>query len=1192
MTSRKEYELLFGLNAKLGNGYAKTFTDGQKKIADMQKQISALSKTQSDITAYQRQQKAAAETQKKLEMLQQQYENIQREMSETGEYSSDLTNKLLAKEARINKTTDALTTQSQKLDQMGQALHDAGVDTGDLGKASADLTAQIAAQKREQEAAAEQARNFGDSSVNAVQALEQAVVALGAMKAFKEIFGFFSDSANAAMLFESAMTGVEKTTDLTATELAAMSKEIKNMSTYIPMTAVELAAIAENAGQLGIYKENITGFMRTMADLGIATNLTGEDAAQTMAKYANITKMPQQNFERLGSTVVALGNNLATTERDIMSMALNLSSAAKQAGMTDAQILGIAGSLSSVGMEAQAGGTAFSKMINQITLAVETESNALLDFAEVAGMSARDFANAWKNDAASALITFTQGLADVDRLGASTVALLDGMGLTEARLSDSLRRAAGSGDLFERSIALGNKAWEENIALSAEAEKRYATTESKLVMMQNAYSNLQVAIGDVFNPTLKGVYETSTGVLKSITAFVEQNPGLVKAITVFVGTIGIATAALGAYTVAAKALSVVNKTMSGTFGPIMLGVTAVSGVISLFTFLASSAKDEVLALSAASQEQYYHMKELETEYQALCDAERETTAEAALLKKELDDVTTAFENTKQTEEEVARAHQDFIDAQREYVRQRDAELAAADKEGQTIVSLTNRLNDLVAVEGKTAAAKEQILSIVTILNEKMPELGLVYDQYSDSLNMTSDAIKNIALAEAYRLRNNETQQKLNAEAVNNITLMDRETAALRRKKAAERLVAKAESELAAASHTKEIMDDVEATHKLRDAEEDLVVLTNQHAEAKRLYDDSTKKIEEYSAAIGDYNQTQGAANKAAEETARVQAEIDAVLESAAPLIEDVATRVKTLTEAYNEAYTAAAESVYGQFALWDEAVHAASDANDDIKAISAAEFNAGITSQITYWQTYNSDLKKLEEQTSKIAGLQDMLNTFTDGSANSVNAVAGLANADEAELKKIVTDWQKLEKERKGVVSTLMSDEEQKYLEEMSGLESELQTLVNNMALGAEAYNSARETMAGYLSGIEDSLPAVERAFGELERMLSGDKAAARGWEYNGYDDRYGGRGYYYEGKNGSHAGGLTYVPFDGYMAELHRGEQVLTEGGLVGRELHRGGKTRHAERKLGGASHTRNKSRREESHLRHFPAYRCRGVV
>lgn len=159
----------------------------------------------------------------------------------------------------------------------------------------------------------------------------------------------------AASDYESAFAGVRKTVDATEEQFKTLSDGIREMAKELPASANEIAGIAEVAGQLGIKTEDILKFTRTMADLGVATNMSSEEAATALARLANITQMPMDQIDRLGSTVVDLGNNLATTEAEIVEMGLRLAGAGKQVGMTEAQILAFSGALSSVGVNAEAG---------------------------------------------------------------------------------------------------------------------------------------------------------------------------------------------------------------------------------------------------------------------------------------------------------------------------------------------------------------------------------------------------------------------------------------------------------------------------------------------------------------------------------------------------------------------------------------------------------------------------------------------------------------------------------------------------------------------------------------------------------------------------------------------------------------------------------------------------------------------
>jgi TP901 family phage tail tape measure protein len=249
--------------------------------------------------------------------------------------------------------------------------------------------------------------------------------AKAALTAATAIAGLATASIAVGSGFESAFAGVKKTVNATDAEFDELETSIRDMAKNMPMTAEEIAGIAEAAGQLGIETDNIASFTKTMADLSVATNLTSQDAATEFARFANITGMSQDNFERLGSSVVALGNNMATTESEITEMAMRLAGAGSQVDMSESQIMGFAAALSSVGIEAEAGGSAFSKVMVDMQLAVESGKNGLKDYAKVAGMTTTEFQKAFKEDAAGAMIEFITGLNNVKRNGKSAISVLD-----------------------------------------------------------------------------------------------------------------------------------------------------------------------------------------------------------------------------------------------------------------------------------------------------------------------------------------------------------------------------------------------------------------------------------------------------------------------------------------------------------------------------------------------------------------------------------------------------------------------------------------------------------------------------------------------------------------------------------------------------------------------------------------------
>ena len=538
---------------------------------------------------------------------------------------------------------------------------------------------------------ADSAESFGSRATQAVDAVSSVLAAAGISAALKEIKEGFDECVQASMDFESALTGVAKTTDLTDEELADMSDAIKAMSTEIPASTTEIAAVAEAAGQLGIQKDALLDFTRVMTMLGTATNMTAEDAATALARFANITGMSADNYDRLGAVIVDLGNNFATTESEITQMGTRLASGGKLAGLTEPQIMALAAAMSSVGIEAEAGGTAMTQTLNAIEKAVATGEDSLQSFADVAGMSADSFAEMWNTDALGALTAFIRGLGNLDEQGESAVLVLEDLGLTGIRQSNMLKSLALAADQMDSAVQTANTAWDENIALTNEANKRYATTQSKLDMMQNAYNNLKVAVGDAFTPALRDAYNAGTDVLNVLGEFVQENPALVKGVATFTGVVGGATVALTAYAAISKVIKALDiaTTFGGMAGPIMLGVTAVAALAGGIVAMAdASANDGTPSL-------------------------RELTEAARELDSAMSDARAACDDTVTTTEASANVANNYID----------------------------RLDELHYLSKLRAEQQREYHGILVMLTQTVPDLADYIDLETDTINGGTEALR-------------------------------------------------------------------------------------------------------------------------------------------------------------------------------------------------------------------------------------------------------------------------------------------------------------------------------------------------------------------------------------------------------------------------------------------------------------------
>lgn len=714
-------------------------------------------------------------------------------------------------------------------------------------------------------------------------------------------------SAKSAIDFEDAFTGVEKTVDGTEEQMAELKQGIRDMAKELPSTTTEISAVAEAAGQLGIKTENILDFSKAMIDLGNSTNLTADEAASQLAKFANIMNMSQKDFDKLGSSIVDLGNHFATTEADIVDMSMRLAGAGKQVGLSEGQVLGLATALSSVGIEAEMGGSAISKAMVKMQNAVEqggakldavlnktgmtlrdlelmaandskgfkemsqsigmtstevkqliTAGTNLEDFAKISGMTAEQFKKAWKEDAAGALTAFIKGLGNAESKGESAITMLSEMGLTEVRLRDSLLRAANAGNLFNDAIETGTKAWEDNTALTNEANKRYGTLKSQLTIAINKIKDLAITIGNKLMPYISKLIDK----IEDLTSWFadlsdEQMDWIVKiglAVTAIgpllimtgklISTIGGGIKALGTFT---QAIGVMNGTVT----------TSSTAVNKLATIMTSLSSPTTLAVTAVGL--------LTTATMAYCIAVEKEKVSLDGLREKVDTQRESWEELGKT---------------------RNESLTNSMEEIKSCENLASELRRITDENGKVKDGYKERAQ--AILNELNPVLGTEYKLNGDIIDSYQNLKENI----------NQVIATKKAEAVLNAYQTEYGEAIKKEAEATETLI--------------------DLKKRLAEASKRMVTGTAlERAEAKQQYEsiareigEQTDLISEYGKTIVDYENLQkasaeGSADAIQEATENITTSYERVKETAksstAEQVNNQAEYVKYLKESLQEA---------------------------------------------------------------------------------------------------------------------------------------------------------------------------------------------------------------------------------------------------------------------------------------------------
>lgn len=568
-------------------------------------------------------------------------------------------------------------------------------------------------------------------------------------------------AVKASIDYESAFAGVRKTTEATEEQFQALSDGFRDMSTRLPQSAAEIAAIGEVAGQLGIAQGDILEFTEVMVMLGDSTNMASDVAADALARFANITKMSSDDFERLGSSIVDLGNNFATTETEIVQMGVRLAGAGQEIGLSEADIMGLSTALSSVGVKAQMGGTAFSRVMIDMgaasTLGTEgvqkleaatgktrrelelmstnsprdfravtdsigmttTEAKKIVQagrdlekFGKISGVTGAEFQQAFEEDAMGAIAMFVQGLGNAEEHGETAIELLNDMGVTGTRLRDVLLRSGSAQDLFNDAIETSNRAWDENTALQEEANERYKTSESQLLILKNRIMEAGIELGGTLAPALIEVVE---GAVKFVEGFskipVELQAAIIKGavfMTVFGGMLSLFGRMVKGggdmlkFFTTMKGVISGTTTLTGKLGGVATKAMGILSGISGSSILLAAGGIAAVALVAKGVSE--HMKEVE-----------KTKAEIDKMARDIP--------------EVVVAHEKDI------------------KNLEGMRSEFERLNPLVGNNGDlsrmTADEQKKYLDIVSKLKDMFPQLETFYNDQGQLIANTGTEIEKL-----------------------------------------------------------------------------------------------------------------------------------------------------------------------------------------------------------------------------------------------------------------------------------------------------------------------------------------------------------------------------------------------------------------------------------------------------------------
>lgn len=532
-------------------------------------------------------------------------------------------------------------------------------------------------------------------------------------------------SAKFAIDFEDSFAGVKKTVDATPEQLAKIKQGIIDLSTTgidgrgaIPQTTTELNELAAAGGQLGISQENIVDFTEVMAQMGSATNLVGEEGAATLARFQNVMGVGQNEIRNIGSAIVDLGNHSATTESEIAEMALRMGKYGSSVRMSAADVLGYSAALSSLGIEAQMGGSAIGRTWLSIETAVASGGEGLTKFAKYSGKSAEEFKEQWNTDSSGAFNGLLKGLQSAENL---TVAL-DDLGINNTQDIQAMMALVNGYDLVTESVNRSNTAYQENTALQEEFNAKNETTASKLANTKNNIIEAARSIGETMLPSIQDASTTVADFAKGLSQMSDEQKRAV------VNT--------GATVIALGALSKVGVGVIKGAGDFVEGLGVISDKLPIIADATSAIKVSTAGLGSS--------------FSALAPIFGAVLAPAAVVagyKVVADHVTEAIENNAKLGQSYKELYFQWQDADNqvshlENLRSEYEKLNESINSGtlnpEELESAKNRINDIM--QEIKATTNDDTIKLMIDTGEFDTALAMAVSNAKDSANEIKDAL--------------------------------------------------------------------------------------------------------------------------------------------------------------------------------------------------------------------------------------------------------------------------------------------------------------------------------------------------------------------------------------------------------------------------------------------------------------------
>lgn len=902
-----------------------------------------------------------------------------------------------AEEQKLLKENEALNAELAKNEQYAAAA-EKGVNSWQtqLNKAQIDLN-NLDAELKQNDALLDEAKSSSDGCAHsidefgnkvkesseatekqneALEAMAAALAAAGIVAGLEKIKDALKACVEASMEFEAGMSAVGAIANASTEEMDLLSEKAKELGASTMFTAGQSAEAMQYMALAGWSAEEMLKGVDGVIKLAAAS---GENLASVSDIVTDALTAFGLKAEDSGHFVDVLAKTASSSNTTVSMLGEAFKYAAPLAGALGYSVEDVAvamGLMANQGIKGSQAGTAmrtmFTKLAGDITLTADAFGEVTLSAANSDGTIKPLSQSLDELRYYFGQMTEAEKLANAEAVaGKYAMSGLTAIMNTTQEDFDSLTRSIGD--------CAG--------AADTMAKTRMDNLQGQVTLLSSAFDALKISVGDDLNPALRGLAETGTDIVTWAGDFVEEHENIVPIITAVATGMTALTGAVTAYAAAKKIVIPLITAFNGALmaSPVGLAATAFATLTAALVTLAATMPDtasEYEKLSASSKLQYDELERLNGEYQKACELYGENSEVAQRLASQLEAESALFEKNKTTANQFVNELDDLISKNERLGQTGQEARDAIEAQRESSEYLVEKLQSLQEEENKSIGVKQQIIEVVQELNQEIPDLGLAYDDYSGKLNMTAESIKKVIEKE---LERRELEANID-------DLLDRERI---QRENAEAMAALLEEQAAAKERLAKATEDMNAALADDDGDDSRAALTRMTE-----YISAVNEAQSYVDELAEKEQTlteKMAANGAEIERLNglitgYQEETSAAYSAEEQAVKQVSDSLAALAKAYRDAYDAAHDSLDSQIGLWTKM--------DNEASTSVGNLQEAVNSQVTYLERYSDNLSSLLGR--NIEGIERFAQNFTDGSAESAAALAGLSTASDEEIRKLM----------------------------------------------------------------------------------------------------------------------------------------------------------------------------------------------